>query len=381
MGVLLYLLTCDQIIGAPAFFPTVWSWIKRWFDPVTVSKIFVLRKDEVKPTLLKFMDASAFPKKYGGELDWEFGDLPNPEPEILQALEKDGNQGWIRGPALWLKNRRVAVGSENGKLRRSDEEIAALMPIVYAADGTDHPVHPGKSSNAQEDYLPPYSSPIPDANGTIEKPVQTTSVTAEAAATASTNEQSDQGSITPTQESPGEDIRKSPVDESRVHVQENQATPSTKTAEQLSHTSTDHSENHPLPQPAPEPLEKHPSTSTSSRLSGPPSPTLKQRPSQPTAAIPSPGPASTYEREMTAAIASKLEDESVSTIPAVPPNSVLPSHPQLTVATDAAKGIAIRTDRLNAVNSTSEKEHLGHEANGSILTKPPIERFVTAAEF
>ena len=33
---------CFQIIGAPAFFPTVWGWIKRWFDPNTTSKIFIL---------------------------------------------------------------------------------------------------------------------------------------------------------------------------------------------------------------------------------------------------------------------------------------------------------------------------------------------------
>lgn len=30
--------TLDRIfiIGAPSFFPTVWGWIKRWFDPITV---------------------------------------------------------------------------------------------------------------------------------------------------------------------------------------------------------------------------------------------------------------------------------------------------------------------------------------------------------
>ena len=35
--------TLDRIfiIGAPSFFPTVWGWIKRWFDPITVSKIFI----------------------------------------------------------------------------------------------------------------------------------------------------------------------------------------------------------------------------------------------------------------------------------------------------------------------------------------------------
>ncbi|CRK45614.1 hypothetical protein BN1723_019779, partial [Verticillium longisporum] len=45
--------TLDRIfvIGAPSFFTTVWGWVKRWFDPITVSKIFILSEAEVKPTL------------------------------------------------------------------------------------------------------------------------------------------------------------------------------------------------------------------------------------------------------------------------------------------------------------------------------------------
>jgi hypothetical protein len=66
----------EQIIGAPSFFPTVWSWIKRWFDPVTVSKIFILSASEVYPTLSSFMEPSSIPRQYGGELDFEFGDFP-----------------------------------------------------------------------------------------------------------------------------------------------------------------------------------------------------------------------------------------------------------------------------------------------------------------
>ena len=33
--------TLDRIfiIGAPSFFPTVWGWVKRWFDPITVVSI------------------------------------------------------------------------------------------------------------------------------------------------------------------------------------------------------------------------------------------------------------------------------------------------------------------------------------------------------
>lgn len=37
--------TLDRIfiVGAPSFFPTVWGWIKRWFDPVTVVSLVHLR--------------------------------------------------------------------------------------------------------------------------------------------------------------------------------------------------------------------------------------------------------------------------------------------------------------------------------------------------
>lgn len=38
--------TLDRIflLGAPSFFPTVWSWVKRWFDPITVVGRRPLRK-------------------------------------------------------------------------------------------------------------------------------------------------------------------------------------------------------------------------------------------------------------------------------------------------------------------------------------------------
>lgn len=50
--------TLDRIflIGAPSFFPTVWGWVKRWFDPITVSKIFILSAANTKSTLLEYID-------------------------------------------------------------------------------------------------------------------------------------------------------------------------------------------------------------------------------------------------------------------------------------------------------------------------------------
>jgi hypothetical protein len=136
-----------QIIGAPAFFPTVWGWIKRWFDPVTVSKIFILGKQEVKSTLSSFIHPDDFPKRYGGNLDWDFGTPPHMDEESLRAVQKDGRSGWVDGPCLWLDHKRFAVGSVDGKTRRPDSEIAALKPVVYAADKTDEPVHPNAAAS------------------------------------------------------------------------------------------------------------------------------------------------------------------------------------------------------------------------------------------
>ncbi|KAL4739154.1 CRAL-TRIO domain-containing protein [Aspergillus similis] len=125
--------TLDRIfiIGAPAFFPTVWGWIKRWFDPVTTSKIFILSASEVLPTLTSFMEPSSIPKQYGGELEWQWGDMPNldePARELIGALETapaDGQTkpGFIKGPVLFKGDRVEVLGKENGKSR------AATVPV------------------------------------------------------------------------------------------------------------------------------------------------------------------------------------------------------------------------------------------------------------
>ena len=109
---------------------------------MTVSKIFILGKHEVMSTLSAYINPNDFPKRYGGNLDWDFGMVPHMDQPSLKAVEKDGRSGWVEGPCLWLDHRRFAVGSANGKLRRPDSEIASLKPVVYAADKTDEPVHP-----------------------------------------------------------------------------------------------------------------------------------------------------------------------------------------------------------------------------------------------
>ncbi|KAJ5104577.1 hypothetical protein NUU61_001924 [Penicillium alfredii] len=137
--------TLDRIfiIGAPAFFPTVWGWIKRWFDPVTTSKIFILSAPEVKPTLSSFMDPSSFPKQYGGELDWQWGDMPNldePAREKLQGLEQPAAEGQtkkeiLKGPLLFQGNQIDVLGTENGKERRATIPVPQQETLESETNG------------------------------------------------------------------------------------------------------------------------------------------------------------------------------------------------------------------------------------------------------
>ncbi|KAH8651618.1 CRAL-TRIO domain-containing protein [Tricladium varicosporioides] len=133
--------TLDRIfiIGAPAFFPTVWGWIKKWFDPITTSKIFILSSYDMKKTLESFIDPANIPKKYGGQLEFEFGDHPVWDPEISRVTEwMEGRKTFPEGPLFWADSEKgkpvdgslghtaerikaVAVGStEGGKERRED---------------------------------------------------------------------------------------------------------------------------------------------------------------------------------------------------------------------------------------------------------------------
>ncbi|KEZ40503.1 hypothetical protein SAPIO_CDS8399 [Scedosporium apiospermum] len=118
--------TLDRIfiIGAPVFFSTVWGWIKRWFDPITVSKIFILSSHEVEPTLREFIDPKNIPKKYGGELDFSWGQLPTVDPAWDGIVEwAKGHSSFPTGPHVWReiddgkKMECIGVGQVNGKQR------------------------------------------------------------------------------------------------------------------------------------------------------------------------------------------------------------------------------------------------------------------------
>jgi hypothetical protein len=80
--------TLDKIfiIGAPSWFPTIWKWIKGFFDPIVVGKMFVLAPSEVLSTLQQHIEHENIPKQYGGGLDYTFGDMPLLDKAMVEAL-------------------------------------------------------------------------------------------------------------------------------------------------------------------------------------------------------------------------------------------------------------------------------------------------------
>nr|POE56490.1 sec14 cytosolic factor [Quercus suber] len=117
------------IIGAPPYFSTVWSWINKWFDENTVSKIQIIAAGEEFEILSKSIEPANIPHKYGGGHRFQFGMLPDLDPEIRDKVEwlanEDGEtiQAIPNGPSRWVrrgdgKRNALAVGSEEGTARR-----------------------------------------------------------------------------------------------------------------------------------------------------------------------------------------------------------------------------------------------------------------------
>ena len=111
-------------------------------DKEMQAKIFILSPKDMTSTLAKYVDIDNIPKKYGGNLDWNFGDMPNLEPAIANSLrwqenfEQNGHKTLPIGPITLQYDEDgdldvKIVGSENGKPR--NRVIAGLHPRAGVA--------------------------------------------------------------------------------------------------------------------------------------------------------------------------------------------------------------------------------------------------------
>lgn len=334
------------------------------------------------------MDPKDFPKHYGGNLDWEWGQLPHIDQETREALETDGKPGWVRGPALWLEHKRVVVGSEHGKPRKSDKEIEEMKPVVYAADWTAEPVHPERrassGSHEKEKIAPPNVPPLEkrpsehaiSAAKKASEGVPPAAVVgggvagaaaAEEAVTAATHANNKVEPPKPQNSIKAENIKTAPSGDpvNMVPPQEQAAFPE-QTAEYLKKDKVEPMQNGTVDvKPTNTDTKDHASQlpAASTHTVSKPLPNGTSGTATPPPGIPAPGPTPQHTVEVTKAVAHKLEGESVSTIPA-DANGSLP-HPNVVVATDKSKGLAIEEEKLEAVDGE----------------RPAMQRFVTAAEF
>jgi hypothetical protein len=128
----------------------------------------------VKKTLESFIDPKNIPKKYGGELEFQFGDKPVLDPELAKVLKWEGERdGFPMGPMFWVnkgeKNgnemEAIAVGSVE-KVERN-EKVCTVTKLLgekeeviemngHATTGTAEKQHHESAPAAAEDIpLPP----------------------------------------------------------------------------------------------------------------------------------------------------------------------------------------------------------------------------------
>jgi hypothetical protein len=93
----------------------------------------------MKKTLESFIDPANIPKKYGGQLEFNFGDMPILDPHLKTVLEwENANNDFPHGPMYWIndkgqketgvvaaaKIKAIAVGTKDKKERK--EEICVV---------------------------------------------------------------------------------------------------------------------------------------------------------------------------------------------------------------------------------------------------------------
>lgn len=83
----------------------------------------------MQQTLRSFIEPANIPKKYGGDLDFEFGDMPVLDPAVEKVIQwKGSHKNFPHGPMFWVDRGEnielKAAGSLNGKERQ--ESVCTL---------------------------------------------------------------------------------------------------------------------------------------------------------------------------------------------------------------------------------------------------------------
>jgi hypothetical protein len=80
---------CIFVVNVPRWFSMVWKVIKPFLDPVTLSKVQILRgKASIAAALLERIAPEQLPREYGGESDLALGDAQ--EEQLLWHVHGTG---------------------------------------------------------------------------------------------------------------------------------------------------------------------------------------------------------------------------------------------------------------------------------------------------
>lgn len=121
------LTSLDQAVNAPPYFGAIWSFVSKWIDPRTASKVVIVPPAQVLPTLALTIDLDQIPAHYGGNFSVRHGTLPKIDNGILQALTSSSFGSTDQLPAGPIKlgtNQEgemtlIAVGTEEGGKRQN----------------------------------------------------------------------------------------------------------------------------------------------------------------------------------------------------------------------------------------------------------------------
>lgn len=130
------------LVSVPRKF-TAYNSIELILSIKSVQKISILSSTNTLAQLQEYIDIDNIPKKYGGNLEWSFGDMPFLEPEIANSLrwkedvQEHGHRTLPIGPIKWQYDSdgdlvAVQTGTQNGAPR--NRTLAGLHPEASAGE-------------------------------------------------------------------------------------------------------------------------------------------------------------------------------------------------------------------------------------------------------
>jgi hypothetical protein len=109
----------------------MWSFLRKFIDPVTANKIAMLKSADVYEILNQYIHHDNIPTQLGGGFQFSNGMLPDLCPAIQQALHWSNPTSRILppGPIKWKENGHgrivIATGTVDGVQRAT--EFASLV--------------------------------------------------------------------------------------------------------------------------------------------------------------------------------------------------------------------------------------------------------------